>query len=278
MKIRNNNQQQARANQEVTIAKETILEKYVWNAVEQLSSFVGDSGFFTKMSTVFGENINFKNLSSATLPSLEVLASKNLNGANGAYSVDTNTIYISQEFINNNLENPQVISDLLLEEIGHSIDNILNQADTPGDEGEYFAAVVNDRALSPAEIARITTEDDTGTITLNGKTISVEQQAFTGTDDNDSIVGTSGDDTIDPGLGQDTVDGAAGNDLLMVDYSSNTNTDSNAGIYSYNVAGSSGYIEAYDETGNIDQVSYSNIEQINIIGTICQRQYCYRQW
>lgn len=166
------------------------------------------------MGAIFSPNIDFKNLSSATLPSLKILFSQNLNSANGAYSIDTNTIYVSKEFINSNLENPQAISDLLLEEIGHSIDSILNEADTPVDEGEHFAAVINNLTLSQAEIARIISEDDSGIITLNGKTISVEQQTFTGTNGEDNIVGTSGDDTIAPELGRDTVDGGDGNGFI----------------------------------------------------------------
>ena len=210
-----NTDSKLKANSELTtIAKpKTTLDVAIWDAIRQLGSFVSEPEFFTKMETVFGENINYQNLSSATLPALEVLSSEDLNGANGAYSVDTNTIYLSQEFINSNLKNPEAIADLLLEEIGHSIDNLLNETDTPGDEGEYFAAIVNNKTLSLAEIARITRENDTGTIIVNGKTISIEQQIIDGTNGDDNLIGTEKDDIISPGLGMDTVDGGDGDDL-----------------------------------------------------------------
>ena len=270
MRSRKINSPQPKLNREAKVAavndiepRENILDISAWEAIKQLGSFVNDSEFFTKMATVFGENIDLKNISSAVLPSLQILPSDTLNGASGAYSNDTNTIYLSKEFINSNLENPQAIVDLLLEEIGHVIDNILNETDTPGDEGEHFAAVVNGLTLSPKEMNRIMSEDDSGTIVVDGKTIAIEQQVFNGTNGDDSLLGTAGDDTISPGLGRDTVDGADGNDLLVLDYSNSNGK----GMRGY----SGSTFDSYSSIGNLgsrDVISYRYVEQLNVTGTI----------
>lgn len=57
---------------------------------------------------------------------------------------------------------------------------------------------------------------------------------------------------------------------MIVDYSSNTYTGNNAGIYSYNYGSTSNsysYIQAQNSSSDYDTVSYRNIEQINITGT-----------
>ena len=52
----------------------------------------------------------------AAFPKIEILSSASINGANGAYSADTNKIYISEEYLLANAANQSAVSDLLLEE------------------------------------------------------------------------------------------------------------------------------------------------------------------
>ncbi|MTJ36461.1 calcium-binding protein, partial [Dolichospermum sp. UHCC 0260] len=80
---------------------------------------------------------------------------------------------------------------------------------------------------------------------------------------NDNLNTGAGNDTITPGLGIDTVDGGAGDDLLILDYSSNNY----GGISSPWYNGSYGYFQANYNTSSYDQVSYSNIERLQITGT-----------
>ncbi|PSF37334.1 hypothetical protein C7H19_10395 [Aphanothece hegewaldii CCALA 016] len=100
---------------------------------------------------------------------IEVVSLATLNGAYGAYSRETNKIYLASEFIN--YASPSTIADILLEEYGHLIDAQLNTVETVGDEGEIFADLVQGNPLNPKAF----TEDDTATINLNGKTIPLEQ-------------------------------------------------------------------------------------------------------
>ncbi|MFN6186126.1 MAG: choice-of-anchor Q domain-containing protein, partial [Microcystis sp.] len=109
------------------------------------------------------------------IPPIEVLSDEVLGTANGAYSRSTNKIYLSASFLNT--ASPAAIINVILEEIGHYVDAQINQNDAPGDEGEYFSALVRGVDLTTQEVARITTENDFANITITGSNISVEKSA-----------------------------------------------------------------------------------------------------
>jgi surface antigen len=67
------------------------------------------------------------------------------------------------------------VADVLLEEIGHSVDSRLNITDSPGDEGAIFATVVQGKVLSEGELQGLRGEDDHGTFIFNGQAISIEK-------------------------------------------------------------------------------------------------------
>lgn len=154
---------------------------------EQLSNWAIQPDFMADLQLAFGDNFNpdiARSLSEAwakgdfgSLPEIEIRSSQEINGAWGAFSKDTDRIYISQEFIAENQSNPEAITQVLLEEIGHFVDASVNQMDTSGDEGEIFSALVLGQNLTSQDLGRISTENDWATITLQGKTISVEQSA-----------------------------------------------------------------------------------------------------
>ena len=102
------------------------------------------------------------------IPSIEVLPAGALPHALGAYARETSTIYLSSEC-------PQdQITGVLLEEIGHHIDTLFNDQETPGDEGALFSAAVRGITLSGEEITAILNEDDSATLLLQGREIAVE--------------------------------------------------------------------------------------------------------
>ncbi|MEH1944176.1 MAG: calcium-binding protein [Nostoc sp.] len=96
-----------------------------------------------------------------------------------------------------------------------------------------------------------------GTNLVNYK--SIEGLNISGTSYDDNIVGNSGNDTLSTGYGgKDTIDGEKGDDVLSVNYR--------------NVTG--GIASTFDATSHIgsitagkNQVSYNNIERLNISGT-----------
>lgn len=89
----------------------------------------------------------------------------------GAYSKDADTIYISRQLL---LSDPAKAAQILTEEVGHSLDARLNQSDAAGDEGDIFARLVGGESISDAELLALQSENDSGTIIVDGKTVEVE--------------------------------------------------------------------------------------------------------
>ncbi|MBD2520105.1 calcium-binding protein [Nostoc sp. FACHB-973] len=101
---------------------------------------------------------------------------------------------------------------------------------------------------------------NTGSITVGTNRVSyknIEGLNISGTGYNDNIVGTNGNDTLSTSGGNDTIDGGKGNDLLTF------NSDYYHAITSsFNATTNIGSI-----TNGTNQVSYKNIEGLNILGT-----------
>jgi peptidoglycan hydrolase-like protein with peptidoglycan-binding domain len=162
------------------IKVESALDAAVSDAKEQLDSFIKDEEFLDKMRLAFGENWQpqaatalLRNLASGkVMPDIEILSDAILN-ADGAFG--EGTIYLSEEFLSENVGNSGAVASVLLEEIGHYIDQELNRVDSPGDEGDIFARLVRNETISDAELEVLEAEDDSTTIAFNGEAIFVEQ-------------------------------------------------------------------------------------------------------
>jgi hypothetical protein len=147
-----------------------------------LFDFAQFDGFWANLETAFGTNYDvvkatqlreqWQSRDFSQLPLIEVVSGEVLGTANGAYSSSTNRIYLSASFLNTAA--PAAIVDVIVEEIGHFIDAQINSSDTPGDEGQLFSALVRGEVLTEEQIAAIQSEDDTGTITVDGQVVSVE--------------------------------------------------------------------------------------------------------
>ena len=153
-----------------------------------LSKFAAGPDFVAKMNVAFGENWDaagakalaegWFNGDFSDIPSVKVVSSPEIAGANGAFAAATDTIYLSKEFLAENAMNPAAVADVLLEEIGHSVDARLNVADSPGDEGAIFGAIVHGKTFDATDLASLKAEDDSATIHLNGKEIQVEKASL----------------------------------------------------------------------------------------------------
>ncbi|HBW58481.1 MAG TPA: hypothetical protein DEF27_12035 [Oscillatoriales bacterium UBA8482] len=158
---------------------------------EQLTQFAKVPNFVEKMNLAFGESWDnqaanvltqdWLNGDFSSIPPVEFVSSAEIGGANGAFAAATDTIYLSRELLAENGANPATVADVLLEEIGHSVDSRLNITDAPGDEGAVFAAVVQDKVLSEGELQGLRGESDRGTVVLGGEntTIEMSQQQWT---------------------------------------------------------------------------------------------------
>ncbi|MEO0853561.1 MAG: hypothetical protein AAFY15_08675, partial [Cyanobacteria bacterium J06648_11] len=111
------------------------------------------------------------------LPGVEAIASEDLAGALGAYAIATDTVYVSQEFVNT--ATAEQVAAVLLEEIGHGLDARVNESDSAGDEGEIFSALARGLELSATQVDAIQQQDDRAEIVLDGQILAVEQATLT---------------------------------------------------------------------------------------------------
>ena len=91
----------------------------------------------------------------SALPAIETLSSQDIAGARGAYVEDLSQIFLNQEWLAE--ASDQAIAAVLTEELGHHLDAVLNDFDTPGDEGELFSAILGGTAHN---LTRLSLEDD----------------------------------------------------------------------------------------------------------------------
>lgn len=166
------------------VSTEVILSEAIASATAQLADFVSQPGSLDQMQLAFGENWQAEEgialiqslAASIALPKIEILSLAQL-GANGAFAQETNTIYLAAEFLSENANNLEAVTAVVLEETGHFLDSQLNQVDSAGDEGAIFAALVQGKEIAPLELLALKTEDDSGTLTLNGQTLQVEHSS-----------------------------------------------------------------------------------------------------
>jgi Ca2+-binding RTX toxin-like protein len=149
------------------------------------------------------------------LPKIEVLTHGELGLANGAYAAASNTIYLSGDFLARSGNNLAAVADVLIEEIGHSVDQLLNLGrDSAGDEGEIFRLLARGTVLSAGQLAALRGQNDHGVVTIGGRGVAIEQAAFFGTNNDDTLYGGAGDDILYGYTGNDDLYGNEGNDTL----------------------------------------------------------------
>jgi hypothetical protein len=177
------------------------LEQALLAARGLLASFVNDPDFSQKSALVFGTGVDVEALrgvieelakadfsafsiegsvlgNTSILPKIEIRSASEINHARGAFAGATNTIYLSEEFLEENNGNIEAIASVLIEEMGHAIDFKVNTSDTPGDEGELFSDLVRGVVVSEGELQRIKGEDDSAVVTIDGQALQIEQSTF----------------------------------------------------------------------------------------------------
>jgi hypothetical protein len=123
-----------------------------------------------------------------------------MGGAIGAYAqVGPNgneMIYINADWINAGNLSLEQLTAVVLEEYGHALDVRLNPGlESTGDEGELFANLITNAGLNADQIAAINSQNDWGTVQVDGQTVVVEQAdvtiTWTGTTSNVLNVSTN---------------------------------------------------------------------------------------
>ena len=111
---------------------------------------------------------------------VELRSSNELRGALGAFAQvgagGKSVIYLNSEYAST--ATPESIQAVLLEEIGHAIDALLNpSSDSHGDEGRAFASLL---LTGDANQAENLLRNDHHMLTLDGQQVSVEESANLG--------------------------------------------------------------------------------------------------
>lgn len=150
----------------------------------KLRAFAADSHLMDKMSLAFGNRWDVKVATDLVqswsrydfrnLPKIEVRLGSEINGANGAYAAETNTIYIAKDFLTRNANNPKAVVAVLLEEIGHAIDVRINKTDAAGDEGDIFSRLVRGEKIGASDLLSLKTENDHAWLKIDGHSTEIE--------------------------------------------------------------------------------------------------------
>jgi hypothetical protein len=155
---------------------------------QDLQRFAADPNLNEKLKLAFGSDYNVQTAQTivenwligdfSTIPPIELVERGDITGANGAFAAATNKIYLSKDILTGDITNTAAVEDVILEEIGHSIDVLVNAVDAPGDEGEIFAGVVQGKTFDATDFANLKAEDDTTTINIDGKKYLAEMNSF----------------------------------------------------------------------------------------------------
>ncbi len=201
----------------------SVLNQAIAETQDLLTTYAFGDELLSNFTTAFGDNYDraaaedlvtqWQKGEFDSFPEIEIRSSAEINGANGAYSVDTNKIYIAEEFLLANVDNQGAIVDLVLEEYGHYVDAQINSVDAAGDEGDIFAGLVQGQSFTDEQLQLLKAENDLAVVTIDGEKIAIEQA----TAGNDTINGSLDDDIWFGGRGNDSLDGGQGNDLLYGD-------------------------------------------------------------
>ena len=186
--VNNNN-----PNKDLTISADSsptnILNSQVMPTVYQdLQRFAAEPNLSEKLKLTYGSDYNVQAVQTildnwligdfSTIPSIELVERVDLAGANGAFASATNKIYLSKDILTGDITNTGAVEDVIIEEIGHSIDAQVNAVDTPGDEGAIFAATVQGKVLISEELSVLKAEDDSAVVIMGGKPIVIEQNTM----------------------------------------------------------------------------------------------------
>jgi hypothetical protein len=161
-----------------------VLDQAMHEVERALNRFVADPNRETTMDIAFGTGWNRDAANSlfkgwavydfGNLPKVEIRLGSELNNANGAFSRDTQAIYLSHDFLTQYAGDAERVAGVLLEEIGHAIDFRINQYDAAGDEGDIFSRLVRGKQISAGELLSLKTENDHALITLDGSSVAIE--------------------------------------------------------------------------------------------------------
>jgi hypothetical protein len=150
-----------------------ILAQALIDSKNYLKAYASRSDFLEKMEIIFGSRARLSMTNSiqqawqqgdfSDFPEIRIVSKIENDNLAATYSLGDRVVYISNEFIAENVQEVSKITAALLEELGHFVDEKINQEeDSPGDEGELFSAFVTNASLMASDIQKIQQENDLG--------------------------------------------------------------------------------------------------------------------
>ena len=218
---------------------EAVWDQALANARDHLTNLLSDPNRDAIFADVFGragtDPATFEANKQTLLATLggdglqidiDLRSDRELGGAFAAYAAIGHTglerIYVNADKLNNGVLNVNLATSVLLEELAHALDWRLNGGvDSPGDEGQLFAAEVTGVVLTAEQRAVIDAENDSATLMIEGVQVLVELAASTATTGTDNPVLSAGTDTVtvtDTNQIQaaDTFSGGTGTDTIAI--------------------------------------------------------------
>jgi hypothetical protein len=168
---------------------DTLLKQGFIQATAQLRNFARQDNWLAHLQIAFGNNFDpavalnvasqFQAGDFTLLPKIQVLTGGELGSANGAYASELDRILVSADFLAQMDGDVNAVAELLIEEIGHKLDCVLNgNIDSPGDEGAIFLILVTGHPLSAATLATLRATEDRAVVNVGGRQVAIEKQDF----------------------------------------------------------------------------------------------------
>ena len=251
------------------VSVQTIVDLAQANLQSLLTEFTYSQDFLADINTAFGGDFNRLSLEQFyqqwqennfdDFPIIEIISSTEFDGANGAFSVNTNKIYLAKEFLTANRLNINAVTAVLLEEYGHYIDSQINSFDSPGDEGAIFSVLVRDKKFKDLELQQLKKEDDSTVVTIDGENIAIEQNIQISQLTNNNVIDSypliSGNNVV---WQQD--DGNYDWEIYLYDGSTTTQlTDNDFRNYSPSISGNN--VVWVQNDGNIENIMFSVVPE-----------------
>lgn len=172
--------------------EEAAVEAATSRLADNLRDLTQAPDFETTIKTAFGDQVDVEEAEELIQgiaqgksgPEIEVIDGEKLEGL-GAFG--DGRIFISDEIVAESADNLAALDGVLLEEVGHYLDQELNDVDSPGDEGEIFARLAQKELLSTTEVSDKRQEDDHGILRLENQNIFVENAGSSVQDRRDEI-------------------------------------------------------------------------------------------
>ena len=170
------------------------LDDAILKATSAIARLVGSDDGASTVEQIFGggsaldQEIDAWRQGPIPFPDIRIVAPSVLPDADGAYVATDDAILVSEALFDATgaARSESRLVDVLLEEFGHRVDAVVNQADTAGDEGLAFAAAARGE---PAPIAATGGGVDRGTVTIDG--VAVEAEFATSVSDSGGFEGSS---------------------------------------------------------------------------------------